>query len=165
MVPTILNVSITILHAESAADEVTPIGAHADFAEDDVDTKALFDTLEFNGLEPSKFWNLFVECARCGHIMPRNLHPYSHHCSKKTRDLSSPASAITTELVEDGDGSERPYNRTHAALEELKQIVHDATGEDVSNMDEDDILDRFVNCFPEEEDPQEDIVALLEGLV
>ncbi|KAJ2922537.1 hypothetical protein H1R20_g14571, partial [Candolleomyces eurysporus] len=112
---------------------------YAEFSEDVVAVNALFHTLEFDGLEASKFWELFVECAKCEHIMPRNLYPYSHQCSKKTRD---------------GAGFDQ-QNTGLDTVEELREVIRNATGEDASNMELDDILDWFKDYFPD--DPQDPV--------
>jgi uncharacterized Zn finger protein len=41
------------------------------------------------GLPRSEFWELFVECAQCGHVTPRYLYPYSHRCVKRRRSDST----------------------------------------------------------------------------
>lgn len=40
-------------------------------------------TLFRNGLPAKEFWDLFVQCLDCQHIMPRFLSPFRHPCCKK----------------------------------------------------------------------------------
>ncbi|KAJ3500390.1 hypothetical protein NMY22_g19276 [Coprinellus aureogranulatus] len=34
------------------------------------------------GLPGTKFWDLFVQCTQCNHVMPTHHFPYSHKCSQ-----------------------------------------------------------------------------------
>lgn len=37
------------------------------------------------GLPEAEFWEAFVQCAKCGHILPTSIYPYAHRCSKKVK--------------------------------------------------------------------------------
>ncbi|TEB18854.1 hypothetical protein FA13DRAFT_1719411 [Coprinellus micaceus] len=43
------------------------------------------DRLMTAGLAEDEFWELFVQCATCGHVSPRTAYPYAHRCAKKVK--------------------------------------------------------------------------------
>ena len=76
-------------------------------------------------------------------------------------DESAPAAMQLME-VGGASGSEQRFTRAHA-IDELKQIVQDATGDDTSGMELEDVLGFFSELFPLD-DPREDIIQMLESL-
>jgi hypothetical protein len=56
-------------------------------------------TLFQKGLPPSQFWELFVECAACGHVLPRYRYPYAHRCQKRARGPEEPTGRPSTSTV------------------------------------------------------------------
>jgi hypothetical protein len=71
-------------------------------------------------LPASDFWELFIECARCSHVVPRHLYPYEHQCSKRTKaSVGEPSSDRT----DDNKGS------VEDELEGFLQEVNDAVAQ------------------------------------
>ncbi|RXW14369.1 hypothetical protein EST38_g11483, partial [Candolleomyces aberdarensis] len=62
-----------------------------EFPEEIEETENRIDSLHEGGLPASEFWNLFVQCARCGFIMGKHRYPYAHRCPKRLRNLEEEA--------------------------------------------------------------------------
>ncbi|KAJ2929082.1 hypothetical protein H1R20_g8017, partial [Candolleomyces eurysporus] len=160
-------------------------GSCEEFAEATTETTDLFHTLEFDGLKASQFWELFIECASCQHVMPRHLYPYSHRCSKRTRDsdttdavpeedsegeepkgpgaeVDEPAGPPTATEVGGAGGGTQQFTRARA-IDELREIVRHTSGHDTADMEVEDIMNYFSELMPED-DPREDIIELLRDL-
>ncbi|KAG2012171.1 hypothetical protein CC2G_012206 [Coprinopsis cinerea AmutBmut pab1-1] len=48
-----------------------------------LDRELDFRRLALKGLPEDRFWELFVQCLECKHILPRYLFPYSHRCCRR----------------------------------------------------------------------------------
>lgn len=74
-------------------------------------------------MSASNFWDLFIECARCSHIVPRHLYPYKHQCSKRAKGPSSNVAGGDSADVDDDLGS-------------LLEEVDDAVAQDYPDEDQ-----------------------------
>ncbi|KAJ3533084.1 hypothetical protein NMY22_g7480 [Coprinellus aureogranulatus] len=54
-----------------------------ELSECDGSSDASINTLMNEGLPEAEFWDLFIQCAECGHVVPSAQYPYFHRCAKK----------------------------------------------------------------------------------
>ncbi|KAJ3501009.1 hypothetical protein NMY22_g19068 [Coprinellus aureogranulatus] len=88
---------------------------------------ASIDTLMNEGLPEAEFWNLFIQCAECGHVVPSARYPYAHRCTKKGKialgeeldrlELKIPESDVQERRErEEEEESDRQLNNLRAAM-------------------------------------------------
>ncbi|TEB32504.1 hypothetical protein FA13DRAFT_1790799 [Coprinellus micaceus] len=66
---------------------------------DGVDDEQM-DNLMKAGLAENEFWELFIQCATCGHVLPRAAYPYAHRCAKKVKVAEGDLCLRDTDFLE-----------------------------------------------------------------